>query len=79
MGSVEIIVRVAPGERRERLQKQSPGEWLVSVKEPAEGGRANARVREMVAREFGVPLHAVHIEAGYHSQKKRLVVRVSSA
>ena len=79
MGGLEITVRVTPDSRRERVEKVSDREWRIAVREDAEGGRANARVRELVAREYAVEPSAVKILTGHHAQKKRIAISVGSA
>lgn len=71
--SLEIRVRVFPGARREGIE-ENDGTFMVRIKEVAERGEANARVRKILAFRFGVPLAQVRIVAGHRSQKKRIVI-----
>lgn len=63
-------VRATAGAKKERLERQGPDHFDIWVKEPAERNLANARIRELVARELGVKMHAVRIISGHRSQMK---------
>jgi len=67
-------VRVSPGARKESFAESAPGVFDISVREEPEDNAANERVRQLVARHFGVPLKAVRIFSGYHSRKKSLSI-----
>jgi uncharacterized protein YggU (UPF0235/DUF167 family) len=70
----EIRVRVVPNSRRESVA-QGKGDVLeVRVREKAERGEANARVRQLVALHVGVPLSKVRILAGQRSPTKRFSI-----
>lgn len=64
-----IRVVVVAGARKERVEERD-GRLAISVKEPAEGGRANARVRELVARHCAAPLSRVSLVKGHKSPRK---------
>lgn len=76
-----IKVFVTPGAKREKIEenpskKREEGDptFLISVREPATGNRANDRVRELVALRFGQPLGSVRILTGHRSRAKMLSV-----
>lgn len=69
-----IKVRVAASARKESLKKTSEDFFSVSVKEPAEQNRANARVLELVAAYFGVSPKQIRIISGHHSPGKILSI-----
>lgn len=69
-----IRVHITPGAKREELVKEAKDTWRISVREPAEGNRANDRMRTIVARELNVTLGAVRILTGHHSRSKLLSV-----
>lgn len=69
-----LRVSVAPGARRELVKEGKDGMLLISVREPAEGNRANMRVREIVALRFMVPTSCVRILSGHHSPVKLLTI-----
>lgn len=68
-----IRVSVTAGARREQLFEKS-GRLVVSVKEKAERGAANERVRALVARRFGVPTKKVRIISGMRSPNKMIAL-----
>ncbi len=69
-----LRVSVAPGAKRELIKEGKDGMLLISVREPAEGNRANMRVREIVALRFMVPTSCVRILSGHHSPVKLLTM-----
>ena len=75
---LDVRVIVEAGARREYIKK-AEGKRVgfdVAVKEPAEGNRANARVRELIAQQFSVAPKHVRIVAGHKRPRKRLVVEL---
>ena len=68
-----IKVFVTPGAKRERVEEKGE-ELLISVREEAQGNRANDRVRELVALRAGVPLGKVRILTGHRSHVKMISV-----
>lgn len=68
-----VKVFVTPDARREKIEEKN-GMLLVSVREPAEGNRANTRVREIVAARFGAPLGKVRILTGHRSRGKMISI-----
>jgi uncharacterized protein YggU (UPF0235/DUF167 family) len=68
-----LKVFVTPGARKESVEEK--GDVLaIAVREPAQGNRANDRVRELVARRFGVATAAVRIITGHHSRGKMVSI-----
>lgn len=65
-----IRVKVTPGVKKERVTRIKENEFKIEVKEPAERNLANARVREIVAREMGVATGHARIIAGHRSPTK---------
>lgn len=72
-----VKVVVTPGAKRERVSKVKETEFHITVREPAERNLANTRIRELIAREFGVPLSKVRLMTGHHSRGKIVDVAVS--
>jgi uncharacterized protein YggU (UPF0235/DUF167 family) len=64
-----IKVFVTPGAKKERVEEKSET-LLISVREPAEGNRANTRVRELIAARFKAPVGKVRILTGHRSRAK---------
>ena len=71
---VRVRVRVTTGAREETLDKTGNLTFGIVVKEKAERGLANKRVRTLLARHFGVPIESVQITAGHHRKNKTLKV-----
>ncbi len=69
-----IRVTVAPGSKKELIQKLSGNKWTISVKEPAEQNRANERVCTLIARDLGVARSDIRILTGHHSRVKMISV-----
>jgi uncharacterized protein YggU (UPF0235/DUF167 family) len=65
-----IKVRVTPGVKKESFVKISEDHFAASVKEKAERNMANARVRELVAEHFSVPVGKAKLVSGHHSPSK---------
>lgn len=75
-GVVLVRVKVTPGARRERVVR-ADDIYTMSVREPAQGNRANDRVREILAQEYGVAVAQVQLRTGARSPAKRFEVVVS--
>jgi len=76
MASSARLVRVSvkAGARREYLREGTKGVLDIAVKEPAEDGRANARVCQLIAELYAVPRKSVKIVAGHTHARKRVSV-----
>ncbi|HDI73526.1 MAG TPA: DUF167 domain-containing protein [Candidatus Korarchaeota archaeon] len=68
-----VRVRVIPRARSEGITEEGE-ELVVRVREPPEGGRANRRVVELIARHYGVPKSKVEIVRGHRSREKLVKV-----
>ena len=70
-----LTVKVFAGAKKEKVEYPYDGEGCdlrLFVKEPAQKNMANKRVRELVARQYKIPLADVQLLTGHHSPKKRL-------
>ncbi len=65
-----VRVEVKAGARRESIIRVDEKTLSMSVKEPAERNRANLRVRELVAAEYGVRPQNVRMISGHRSPRK---------
>lgn len=65
-----IRVNATPGAKKELVTKIAPDRYVICVKEPAERNLANGRVRELLARELGLPVTALKIISGHRSPHK---------
>ena len=57
-----IKVKVKPNSREEKVEKLSEGEYVISVKEPAEDNKANIRVINLLSKELGVSYKNIKIK-----------------
>lgn len=69
-----IRVKAQAGATREAVEEIRGG-YKISVREKAEAGRANARIKELLARELGVPSGRVRLVKGAREPSK--IFRVS--
>jgi uncharacterized protein YggU (UPF0235/DUF167 family) len=56
--------------REDRLERLGPDRFEAWVRAPAEGGRANAAILSLVARELGLPAKRLRIVKGARSPSK---------
>ena len=70
-----IKVRVVAKAKHEEVRQVKDNELAITVKQPAERNLANARVIELVARFYTVPVNKVMIINGHHTPTKLLVIR----
>lgn len=61
---MRIRVKVNPGSKTEGVKQLAPGMYQVRTRAPAEAGRANERVVELLAAAMGVATERVRIVAG---------------
>lgn len=60
--------------RQSADKSKSKDHFEISVKEKAEGNRANTRVLEIIASHFKVSINKVRIINGHHHPSKLLIV-----
>jgi uncharacterized protein YggU (UPF0235/DUF167 family) len=69
-----IHVRVKANARKELIEEGGRGTVRISVKEKAERGAANARVRELLATHFGIEEKKFRLIKGAQSPSKVYLV-----
>lgn len=67
---MKISVKVKAGAKQEKIEKHSPDEYSVWVREPAKEGKANDAVRKALAEHFGVAQWRVELVSGFSSKSK---------
>ena len=67
---MRINVMVKPNAKYSEVTKMSNVDYKVSVDAPAEEGKANARLIEILAEHFEVPRSSVSIVRGFKSRRK---------
>jgi uncharacterized protein (TIGR00251 family) len=65
-----IAVVVKPNSRAATITKVSESEFQAAVREPAQDGKANRGLIDLLARHFGIPKSAVTIIRGHSSRRK---------
>jgi uncharacterized protein YggU (UPF0235/DUF167 family) len=65
-----IHVTVLAGSKKESLVKTKDDYYLIAVKEKAQRNMANTRIREILGKEYNVPIGSVRIVNGHTSPKK---------
>jgi uncharacterized protein YggU (UPF0235/DUF167 family) len=78
-GALQVRVRVRPGARAARIQDfcaEADGSVRlgVAVTSPAERGRANAALLELLARSWQLPKSALRITAGAAGRRKTIEI-----
>ena len=73
-----IRVRATAGARREMVVCEGDDVFEIAVKEKAEQGRANARIRELLAGHLGIAVSDLRLVSGAHRPVKRFLVAVRS-
>lgn len=73
-GGARLRLVVKAGARREGILGVHGGALKVCVREPAERGRANRAVIELLSAALGLPRRALVITAGLSSRNKTLQV-----
>ncbi len=69
-----IKVVVYPGVKKEVVKEIGEARFEIRVKEPAEQNLANSRVRQLMAKQYQVPVSQVRMISGHHSSRKILSV-----
>jgi len=69
-----IEVRVKPNSKEEKIEKISENKYKIEVKEPAEDNKANMRIINLLAKEFGVNYKCIKIK-NLASRNKLIEIR----
>ena len=67
---MKINVKAKPSAREEKVEKIDEQNFVVSVKEPPEKGKANEAIRNALAVYFKTASARVKIISGYSSRNK---------
>ncbi len=67
---MKINVKAKPSSREEKVEKIDENNFVVSVKEPPEKGRADEAIRNALAVYFKTGSSCVKIVSGYSSRNK---------
>jgi uncharacterized protein YggU (UPF0235/DUF167 family) len=67
---VILRVRATPGARKESVTLIRDGVYEIAVREKAERGDANSRIRALLAKELGVTAKKLRLISGQTSRSK---------
>lgn len=70
-----IYVNVKPNSKEEKIEKMSESEYVLRVKEPAEDGKANKRVINLLAKKFEVDFRKIKIK---NPMSRKKVIEISA-
>jgi uncharacterized protein YggU (UPF0235/DUF167 family) len=73
---MRIFVKLKPSAKEEKIEKIGKNHFLVSVKEPAKQGRANARLIKKLAEYFCLPSSLILLRSGFSSREKVVEIRL---
>lgn len=74
MGNIEVWARA--GSRREGIEWDAWRKyWVISVREPPAGGRANEAIVRLVAEQLNVPRSSVRLVSGRRTRAKMVEAR----
>ena len=57
-----LNIKVKPNSKEEKVERIAEGEYAISVKEPAEDGKANIRVINLLSKELNVGYKSIKIK-----------------
>ena len=67
---MKISVVVKTKSKTESVEKQDDGTYIVRVHAPPIEGKANERIRELLAQHFELPKSSVELVSGLKGKKK---------
>ena len=67
---MKIFVKAKPGAREEAIEKISDTNFVIAVKEPPRGGKANRAITRALAEYFHAAPSAVRLVSGFSSRQK---------
>ncbi len=73
---MKISVKVKTKAKKEGVEKLVSGEFIVSVKEAPEKGKANERVIKLLAEHFKTAKSNIEIISGRTSSRKTIIIRL---
>ena len=73
---MKIFVKAKPSSREEKVEKIDENNYVVSVTEPPEKGKANDAIRNALAVYFKTGSSQVKIVSGYSSRNKIIEILI---
>ncbi len=72
---MEILsIKVKPNSKRQTIEQQEDGSWIVHLKSPPVDGKANAELIKVLSDRFDVPKSCITIRSGASSKLKRIEI-----
>lgn len=71
-----IKVKVSAGAKTEKIEEIAPDVFKIRVAAPPEKGKANARVAELLAKHFEVPMSRVLLVSGETYREKVFCIQM---
>lgn len=65
-----VSVKAVPNAKKEKIEKISNTEFVISVKEKAERNLANRKIVEVLSNHFNIALNKIKLVGGHRSYKK---------
>jgi len=72
---MRIKVKVKPGSRKNEIKEIEPNYFEIKVTAPAEKGKANEKVIELLSKHFKVPKSRIEIISGAAYKEKIIFVQ----
>lgn len=69
---MRIHIRVKPNSKMNKIENFGSGRYLVYLKEPLEGGKADAELVHILSKYFGTPPSKILIRTGINNENKVL-------
>ena len=73
---MKIFVKAKPNAREEEVLKVDENHFVVAVKEPPVGGRANEAIVKALSEYFKIPKSQVRITSGHTSRQKVVEIKI---
>ena len=71
---IELLVKAAPGSRKNEVRGISDGVLKVAVTAIAEKGKANKAIIKLLAKTLGISKSQIELKSGMSSSSKKLLV-----
>ncbi|MBW4419670.1 MAG: DUF167 domain-containing protein [Myxacorys californica WJT36-NPBG1] len=72
---MEILsIKVKPNSKRQTIEQQEDGSWIVHLKSPPVDGKANTELIKVLSDRFDVPKSCITIRSGASSKLKRIEI-----
>lgn len=72
---MEILsIKVKPNSKRQTIEQQEDGSWIVHLKSPPVDGKANAELIKVLSDRFDVPKSCITIKSGASYKLKRIEI-----